>query len=363
MESTVFKPNLAFKNIITQSNIKKIILIGTVYTLIEFVGLIMSSLGYFESDIRLYVTIIVAFHLVYLPSLVIMFNTFDLVNKKQYTLIKAMEYIYYFVVCAWASVFTVLVYLDQRDITIYVIVIFLIAALFVIKPWMTRLIYGTNLLVFLSYTFYSLENKLAFNELAFKTLLVTILAGVIAESNYSMRQKLHGSKEQLLSMNETLKDRSLRDSLTHLYNNGYMFDYVDHAINHHDRCGSKFSVLMIDIDDFKTVNDRFGHLFGDQVICQVAETLKGLTRHHDVVGRYGGEEFIIALCHTQANLAKEIAERIRKEIADLRFEEDIRISVSIGIASYRGQDTMDLVKEADINLYKAKESGKNQVVA
>lgn len=208
----------------------------------------------------------------------------------------------------------------------------------------------------------SISETLIFNELLFKSLIVTIIGVVISNTNYNMRNKLNDSQIDLLKMNEKLKDQALRDSLTKLYNNGYLFDFLDKAVHNKCHCGSNFSFLMIDIDNFKSINDQYGHLFGDQVIKSVANKLEVLTRDIDVVCRYGGEEFVVILCHADLDIAIQIAERIRVEVEEEKFENKAGVTVSIGVSLYQRQDAISLIKEADDKLYMAKNSGKNKVV-
>lgn len=353
----------SFYDNITKQNITKILVIGSIYCGFEIVGLIMSTLGFFESDIRAYVSVIVLLHIVYIPSVYIFNKKIDVQDRAGMFKLKALERVYYYGIFLWASIFNVLVYLGDKDITIYSSVALLIAAMFVLKPLAVRFLYIINFAIFTSMIYMSMDNHLIANGLVFKGLIVTVIAMVIAHTNFTIRKNLFESNNQLHEMNLTLRDQALRDSLTKLYNNGYMFDFIENAIKDQDRCGSVFSLLMIDIDDFKLVNDKYGHLFGDQVICGIADKLKELTRSHDVVGRYGGEEFVIALCGADVKIASDIAERIRKEVEELQFEEPMKVSISVGISEYSNQTTMELVKTADENLYKAKRAGKNRVVA
>jgi diguanylate cyclase len=132
--------------------------------------------------------------------------------------------------------------------------------------------------------------------------------------------------------------------------------------------GSPFSVVMIDIDHFKRVNDTYGHPFGDQVIRAVGEMLSQLTQRKDVAARYGGEEFALLLPETAANGAHDVAERLRSAIARGHIKrgnggEPVgNITVSAGVAQYvRGEDPMSVVARADRALYVSKQSGRNRV--
>ncbi len=125
---------------------------------------------------------------------------------------------------------------------------------------------------------------------------------------------------------------------------------------------------MIDIDDFKTHNDRYGHLVGDAILRETAHLIRDNVREVDLVGRYGGEEFSAILIDTDQDQAMFIAERIRKSIAEHRFriyDEDLHLTVSVGFATYssRIKGANEMVEWADSSLYQAKRQGKNRVCA
>jgi diguanylate cyclase (GGDEF)-like protein len=345
-----------FKHSMTKSNVIRILIIGIIYTAMELVGLLLSSLGFFESDIRLYVAIIVIFHLVYLPI------TFSLHRKNDIKILSKMQYVYFYVILSWGSVFNVLMYIEEEDITIYSIVMLLISAMFILRPLVSRIMYALNFLLFSGLIYLNVSESLVVNQLLFKSLIVTVIAVAISNTNYAVRKKLNDSQNDLIRLNKKLKDQALRDSLTNLYNNGYLFDFLEKAVSNKVHCGSNFSFLMIDIDNFKLINDQYGHLFGDQVIKSVASKLEKLTRDTDVVCRYGGEEFVVILCHADIEMAKQIAERIRLEIAKEKVENEVAVTVSIGVSIYDNQEALALIKEADDKLYLAKNSGKNKVV-
>ncbi len=128
-----------------------------------------------------------------------------------------------------------------------------------------------------------------------------------------------------------------------------------------------FSLLVFDIDRFKEINDTYGHIAGDDILCQFAKILQRSVRGSDMVGRTGGEEFILLLPNTPQSRAVEIAERLRKEVQDTRFEigndKRIELTISVGAASDNGtyEDFRALIEQADFALYRAKKSGRNQI--
>lgn len=162
--------------------------------------------------------------------------------------------------------------------------------------------------------------------------------------------------------NKTLAELSLRDALTGIYNRRFMTDFLQDALDTFRRTGNQFYVLMLDIDNFKNINDTYGHGFGDQVLLECVQTIKGILRKGDIIARYGGEEFAIILSADVLNNAVDIAERIRRAISLLHFRFNVTVTVSIGVAESQPEDTIEtLLNRADQCMYYAKEAGRNQV--
>jgi diguanylate cyclase (GGDEF)-like protein len=165
---------------------------------------------------------------------------------------------------------------------------------------------------------------------------------------------------------EVLRKEAGQDSMTHLYNHERFWELLKNEIGRAERYDTDLSVMMCDIDDFKAVNDSFGHLTGDRVIKAVANCLKVLLRESDLIARYGGEEFAFILPHSSSERAYDIAERLRKKIAALKLKYEkqlIRLTMSFGIASrQKGERTSveNFIRLADDALYKAKSAGKNR---
>ena len=160
-----------------------------------------------------------------------------------------------------------------------------------------------------------------------------------------------------------LTDATTKDGLTNLYVRDVLHIFLKKEIDNAKRQNSYVSFMMIDIDDFKEVNDTYGHQKGDEVLEKIGEVLNQNTRQMDFAARYGGEELCIVLPNTKSDKAYEIATRIRKEIASLSFD-GFSVTVSIGISQtdkYK-KDEVRLIEIADKALYEAKENGKNQVV-
>ena len=172
--------------------------------------------------------------------------------------------------------------------------------------------------------------------------------------------------QQAMADKEKLERLATFDSLTGLYNRRAILGKLRELINLANRYKEDFSLSMLDIDHFKKVNDRYGHLTGDDVLEKVAALIRGTIRNTDVAGRYGGEEFIIILPQTTLSSAWVIAERLRSIIEQAEMKDPagnvFAITVSQGLAGWeRGEDAHSLISRSDEALYKAKEKGRNRV--
>jgi diguanylate cyclase (GGDEF)-like protein len=166
---------------------------------------------------------------------------------------------------------------------------------------------------------------------------------------------------------ERVRNLAIRDSLTDLFNHRHIMDLVHHEFERVGRYQNAFSVLMVDADHFKRINDEHGHPVGDEVLRMLARVLMEETRDGDVAARYGGEEFIVALSRTAATAAHAVAERIRERIVLQRVPVEsgtLSVTVSIGVAVARPGETgiADMIRRADHALYEAKRAGRNRVV-
>ncbi len=154
------------------------------------------------------------------------------------------------------------------------------------------------------------------------------------------------------------------DGLTGLYNRGYFQNLMDSEISRAERYKHNFSLLMVDIDDFKKINDTYGHQVGDEVLKELASLLNSFIRKHDAVARYGGEEFAIILPQTAKKDGRLFGNRVVNGIASSKIKEisqDDRLTISAGLAGYPddAHTQKDLIKKADDALYHAKRKGKN----
>ena len=176
--------------------------------------------------------------------------------------------------------------------------------------------------------------------------------------------------DSLFDKTRRLEKEAITDGLTGLFNHRHFFSRLEFEINRAIRANSPVSVLMLDVDNFKQYNDRYGHPRGDEVLRKCAAAIRDSVRGVDIAARYGGEEFTVILTDTDKNGAMVVAENIRRAIEEQRFSDEggdatHNVTVSIGVSSYPA-DTMemkDLIKKADDALYTAKKEGKNRVCA
>jgi diguanylate cyclase (GGDEF)-like protein len=170
--------------------------------------------------------------------------------------------------------------------------------------------------------------------------------------------------------NAHLYELAMVDGLTGLFVRRYFDTRIEEEVERSKRYGSPFSVVMMDVDDFKMLNDTYGHLVGDRVLRAIANVVKAQMRGVDTAARYGGEEITVILPRTEMVGAYALAERIREAIAELRITTDddppkaLGVTASLGIAAYPESKAVsgeDLVRRADRALYRAKKTGKNRV--
>jgi diguanylate cyclase (GGDEF)-like protein len=180
-----------------------------------------------------------------------------------------------------------------------------------------------------------------------------------------------------IGLYERVKEISIIDGLTKVFVRRHFLERFREELQRAVRYGFPLSVLMVDVDDFKSYNDKFGHLVGDRTLREVAKIIRDNVRPVDVIGRYGGEEFIIVAPEVELSKGIELAERIRSSIARTRFriyDEDTRVTISIGASSFPSHVGVEegsaynesyldqLIQKSDQALYRAKEEGRNRVV-
>jgi diguanylate cyclase (GGDEF)-like protein len=165
------------------------------------------------------------------------------------------------------------------------------------------------------------------------------------------------------TLSSRLQEMAYTDSLTHLHNRLYITHFLNAEIERARRYKSTFSLILFDLDYFKKVNDRHGHLTGDKILQQVARLISSANRDADILARYGGEEFMILASATGIDGAAKHAERLRRDIENHKFGLPQKITASFGVAEFdpEDDDINSLIRRTDIALYNAKARGRNCV--
>jgi diguanylate cyclase (GGDEF)-like protein len=215
------------------------------------------------------------------------------------------------------------------------------------------------------YGFYNLIGHL-FKIVAFYLIYKAITEMGLEKPHQLLFRNLKQSETALRNALEEVQRLAITDSLTGLYSRRHLFELAGHEFQRARRYQLPLSVMMVDIDEFKRVNDTHGHAIGDQVLQGVAERCRKELREVDVIGRYGGDEFTALLPETGLSAACQVAERLRKNIAERTLDTKagrITVTVSLGIAVLGDEHLTpeSLLDRADQALYAAKQNGRNRV--
>jgi diguanylate cyclase (GGDEF)-like protein len=183
-----------------------------------------------------------------------------------------------------------------------------------------------------------------------------------------LQDELDQKNRELELANKRLRKLSITDGLTDLFNHRHIHELLHEEFERTRRSGEPLAVAMLDLDRFKLVNDTYGHPTGDVILYETARILRETAREIDMVGRYGGEEFVVILPGTDEEAAAQFAERVRESVSEYLFRDEaneVKMTVSGGVASFPGLDIDHpdvLIKRADEALYAAKEGGRNRIV-
>ncbi|MBN2041617.1 MAG: GGDEF domain-containing protein [Spirochaetes bacterium] len=259
--------------------------------------------------------------------------------------------------------------------TVYIAVIYAVAVIYVFHYWQSFILY---LVLSLGVIFLmpEIHPEIKSDRYAADICSNGIIAFMIAVIHYrnflkeflfktqieSKNRDLIEKNHQIERINAGLEELSVRDDLTGLFNRRKLDDDLRFALNKSKRYNKDFSVIIMDVDHFKSINDTYGHVEGDIVLCEIANIILNNIRDVDTCGRWGGEEFLVICPEIDIVNAVHFAERLRQIIYLNTFHENLKVTSSFGVASYAECGNVDsLLRRADARLYEAKANGRNRV--
>jgi diguanylate cyclase (GGDEF)-like protein len=210
----------------------------------------------------------------------------------------------------------------------------------------------------ISFDIEDLQRKIRSNTIAivlFGIITTVLLLGLL----YFLMSQLI---KRLDDARQTIEKIAITDALTELFNRRHVMSRFEEEFEKFKRLKMNVSCIMIDIDHFKTVNDSYGHLTGDQVLKVLSARMRDIVRAYDIIGRYGGEEFLIIMPDTGLEDARGLAERIRMSVKEETVG-NVAVTLSLGVVCVQESDRSvdDIIRRADENLYKAKKSGRDRI--
>ncbi|MGM0452892.1 MAG: GGDEF domain-containing protein [Thermodesulfobacteriota bacterium] len=225
---------------------------------------------------------------------------------------------------------------------------------------------GYGLVIVLLYTYHPETIHFRIEALQF-VVFATVLVWFSMVGTYisSLRNRISATNNELSNALHTIETLAIHDDLTQAYNRRQMFSELRRGKSLADRHGQPFSIAIFDLDDFKHVNDTYGHLKGDEVLKRLIRQIGHELRQSDSLARYGGEEFMVMMADTDIAGARECGEKIRQCAQNLRypgFPDAFKITASVGVTAYNSIESIDYtILRADTALYRAKANGKNRV--
>ncbi len=276
--------------------------------------------------------------------------------------IKAVQYLYSCVTIAygcslsfWSA--------RQADMThMFFMVIAGLVVLIVMHPRESFIIHGVSFVSFVLPLPIFMSNPDAVLATRINTTVFMMIIQSLSIELYQMRKRSYLDQLNIEKQNTQLKELVRLDPMTQLLNHEASFAALTEEIRRSRRMNIPLSILIMDLDDFKTINDTYGHLVGDHVIRQTADIIRQTVRITDQVGRYGREEFIVIMPDTDLAAASVVAARIRQALERADFDHSFKVTISGGISQFQLESIDELIRQTDSKLYQAKKTGKNRII-
>lgn len=250
----------------------------------------------------------------------------------------------------------------------FMLAIMAIAALLIIPPLQSAILFASALMMLVLFLPEFQTNKEALLTLNINIISMTGIAWLLNQMIFKGTVDAFINEKMIIQKNKELEDKNrelneltMRDSMTNLLNHKNSMRKLKEEIERAKRIDYPLSVAMIDLDNFKSVNDTYGHQAGDNVIIQMAKILKDHCRATDIIGRYGGEEFIIIMPDTNDSDAASLLNRIQHQVDEVDFKGGIHVTLSCVISELHDDSIHGILRASDLMLYEAKEKGKNRV--
>ena len=252
--------------------------------------------------------------------------------------------------------------IEHETITIYIACILVISMTIQIQNIFSISFFTINLIGLTSVIFLYSENKSDVIRFFLTATSFTVIAWIISRFHYYRTMDVFTKNLIIQKQKKTLEQLATRDTLTGVLNRAKFDRIAEQSIEIANRYNRELSILMLDLDHFKNINDEFGHSMGDEILIIISGLLSASHRKSDTLFRWGGEEFIILAPETGRNTAVELAERILSIINEQTYPKEIHMTISIGVAVHEPGDSVDtLLNKADKALYAAKDKGRNRL--
>ena len=341
----------------TQINLNRVLPIAIVFYTIEWVVFYFGAYFYDVSDIILILQI--ASSLI-IPLLLYARFRFEHLSHHFVDFILTL----YTLVLISYSIAIALNTQTQADLLhMHIMIMTGIVAILYLKVWESfLLILSSSLFMIFLLPYYQIDAEVVF-VIQVNLAIYNLVLWFFALGLFKTRLKTMILERDLIEKNQELEHLVQTDSMTKLYNHKAILDFLSEEMSRSDRNEQALSIILLDIDDFKKINDRFGHQVGDQVLIKISDIIKHSLRTIDRVGRYGGEEFLVLLPNTNLNAGRLYALRLQSLLREYKLPNLETLTMSGGLAEYTGESIDALIKQADQLLYQAKKAGKNQIIS
>ncbi len=304
--------------------------------------------------------------LAFIIASIFLVPTIGIIRKKSDTIPIVISKTIQFIYCNVILYFSIALFLisqSQIDLFyIYVSVVFGISFFISMNAFdRTLILLPALIVIYLFLPHFQQDPEITF-VVVINMAIINSLAWALGFVSRNYRKDAFLHKKILLEKTLLLEELIKKDAMTGLYNHNASFQKLKEEIDYANRTGNPLSIIILDIDDFKKINDSYGHLRGDSVLIEVSNIMANITRTIDTVGRYGGEEFIIILPATDIEGARILSQKIKSAMDSHSFENNISITFSGGVSQYRNESVEELIQLTDEKLYIAKRSGKNRFI-